>query len=115
MRQAGILAAAGLYALAHNVERLAEDHANARRLAEGLAGAPGLVVHADRTDTNIVVAELQEGDPEAFVAAIQHLLNDEVARRDLGEAGRRYALQHLERRVVLDRMLEDLRRLAAPN
>jgi colanic acid biosynthesis glycosyl transferase WcaI len=55
------------------------------------------------------------GDPEAFVAAIRQLLNDEVARRDLGEAGRRYALQHLERRVVLDRMLEDLCRLAAPN
>ena len=39
MRQAGIVAAAGLYALDHHVERLAEDHANARRLADGLAGA----------------------------------------------------------------------------
>ena len=40
MRQAGVLAAAGLHALEHHVERLAEDHANARRLAEGLAGLP---------------------------------------------------------------------------
>ena len=41
MRQAGIIAAGGVYALRHNVERLAEDHANARRLAEGLADAAG--------------------------------------------------------------------------
>jgi threonine aldolase len=53
MRQAGILAAAGLYALDHNRERLAVDHANARRLAEGLAGA-GLEPLA-KPDTNIVL------------------------------------------------------------
>ena len=40
MRQAGIIAAAGLYALDHHVDRLAEDHANARALAEGLAALP---------------------------------------------------------------------------
>ena len=42
MRQAGIIAAAGIYALRHNVERLAEDHANARLLAQGLAEIPGI-------------------------------------------------------------------------
>ena len=42
MRQAGIIAAGGVYALRHNVKRLAEDHANARRLAEGLAALPGV-------------------------------------------------------------------------
>src|SRR5262245_59939409 len=41
MRQAGVLAAAGLVALQENIERLAEDHENARRLAEGIAGIPG--------------------------------------------------------------------------
>ena len=51
-RQAGILAAAGLYALEHNVERLAEDHANARHLAEGFAKIPALGV--TMPDTNIV-------------------------------------------------------------
>lgn len=50
MRQAGILAAAGLYALEHNVERLAEDHANAERLAAGLAGLPGLEVEPPQTN-----------------------------------------------------------------
>ncbi|MDF2799949.1 MAG: low-specificity L-threonine aldolase, partial [Devosia sp.] len=52
MRQSGILAAAGLYALEHNVERLAEDHRRARRLAEGLAGFDGLSV--PMPDTNII-------------------------------------------------------------
>ena len=55
MRQAGILAAAGLYALDHHVERLADDHANARRLAEGLADMPGVQIDVDRVETNIVV------------------------------------------------------------
>jgi threonine aldolase len=52
MRQSGILAAAGLYALKHHVERLAEDHANARRLAEGLAAFPALDV--EPVGTNIL-------------------------------------------------------------
>jgi threonine aldolase len=52
MRQSGILAAAGLYALDHQIERLAEDHANARRLAEGLARIP--VLDVEPVETNIV-------------------------------------------------------------
>ncbi len=57
MRQAGIVAAAALYALDHNVERLADDHARARRLAEGLAAA-GLQVDVDAVETNFVSIEL---------------------------------------------------------
>jgi len=53
MRQAGIVAAAGLYAFDHHIDRLAEDHANARRLAEGLAEA-GLPVDVDQVETNFV-------------------------------------------------------------
>ena len=45
MRQAGVLAAAALHALDHHVDRLADDHANARRLAQGLQGLPGVTVH----------------------------------------------------------------------
>jgi len=55
MRQAGILAAAGLYALDHHVERLADDHAHARRLAEGLADVPGLNLDPAAVETNIVL------------------------------------------------------------
>ena len=53
MRQAGIVAAAGVYALEHHVERLADDHARARRLAEGLAAA-GAAVDLDQVETNFV-------------------------------------------------------------
>ncbi|HET7263510.1 MAG TPA: GntG family PLP-dependent aldolase [bacterium] len=54
MRQAGIIAAAGLYALDHNVERLAEDHANAKILARGLAEIPGVRISVEHTETNLV-------------------------------------------------------------
>lgn len=54
MRQAGILAAGALFALQHHRTRLVEDHANARRFAEDLAGAPGLLVDLATVETNIV-------------------------------------------------------------
>jgi threonine aldolase len=54
MRQAGIIAAAGLFALDHNVERLAEDHANASILARGLAEVPGIRIDVEHVETNIV-------------------------------------------------------------
>jgi threonine aldolase len=57
MRQSGVLAAAALYALDHNVERLSEDHENARRLAKGLASIPGVRVEAARVETNMVFAD----------------------------------------------------------
>ena len=68
MRQSGILAAAGLYALEHNVERLAEDHRRARRLAEGLAGFDGLSV--PMPDTNIIFVRAEaalEGELTRFL------------------------------------------------
>ena len=56
MRQAGVIAAGALHALEHHVRRLAEDHANARRLAEGLQGLPGVTVQPPQT--NIVFVDL---------------------------------------------------------
>jgi threonine aldolase len=56
MRQAGVLAAAALHALDHHIDRLAEDHANARRLAEGLQGLPG--VQCEMPQTNIVFVDV---------------------------------------------------------
>jgi threonine aldolase len=58
MRQAGIIAAAGVYALEHNVERLAEDHANARLLAESLRNLPGVSVDPETVETNIVFFDI---------------------------------------------------------
>jgi threonine aldolase len=57
MRQAGIVAAAGVYALEHNIERLAEDHARARRLAEGLEAA-GVPIDLEQVETNFVQVDL---------------------------------------------------------
>ena len=65
MRQAGILAAAALYALDHNVPRLAEDHANARLIAELLAGLPGLLVDPATVESNIVMVDLGPELPPA--------------------------------------------------
>lgn len=58
MRQVGILAAAGLYALEHHIPRLAEDHANAKRLAQLLSTIPGVVVDVEATVTNIVLFKI---------------------------------------------------------
>jgi len=60
LRQGGIVAAAGLYALDHNVERLAEDHDNARALAEGLAELPGVSLDPSTVETNIVIFEVPD-------------------------------------------------------
>jgi len=72
MRQAGVLAAAGLVALTEMVERLADDHANARLLAEGLAALPGIVLDLDLVQTNIVIFAVQPGlDAAVFVDALK--------------------------------------------
>jgi threonine aldolase len=60
LRQAGIVAAAGLYALDHHVERLADDHANARFLAEALAELPGIAIDPATVETNIVICEVRD-------------------------------------------------------
>ncbi|MBT3069205.1 GntG family PLP-dependent aldolase [Rhodoferax sp. U11-2br] len=71
MRQAGILAAAGSHALDHHVARLADDHALARRLADGLQGLPGVVVEPPQT--NIVFVDLVDGAKARGVGLIPHL------------------------------------------
>jgi threonine aldolase len=80
MRQAGIIAAAGVYALQHHVDRLAEDHARARRLAEGLASIPGIGLDPKRVETNIVVFE------------VRGLTGDEFGARTLASHGVRFSV-----------------------
>ena len=84
MRQAGILAAAALYALENNVARLGEDHANARFLAGHAAGMKGLKVDMDTVQTNIAVVEVTAGDARLFVQRLKAggvLINALDARR----------------------------------
>jgi threonine aldolase len=69
MRQAGVLAAAAMHALDHHVERLAEDHANAQRLAEGLQGLLGVVV--EPAQTNMVFLDLDPARAKAIVARLR--------------------------------------------
>jgi threonine aldolase len=71
MRQAGLLAAAASHALDHHVERLAQDHALARRLADGLEGIPGL--QCTPPDTNIVFVDLVGPARERSAELLQHL------------------------------------------
>jgi threonine aldolase len=65
MRQSGILAAAGLYALDHNVGRLADDHANARAIAERIAGHSGVRLNLAAVQSNIVIWEMAADAPDA--------------------------------------------------
>lgn len=81
MRQAGILAAAGIVALDKMIDRLAEDHANARRLAEGLADMNGFTIDLDRVQTNLVYFDLDPTTRTTPQAVIDHLLQHKV---DLG-------------------------------
>lgn len=71
MRQAGIIAAAGIVALRTMVERLAEDHAAARYLGEELAGLPGIDLDLDTVQTNMVVFGLTEMTAESFIARMR--------------------------------------------
>ena len=76
MRQAGVLAAAASYALEHHVSRLAQDHALAKQLADGLAGIPGLEVEAPQT--NIVFVDLVGAAREQSAALLEHLTKQGV-------------------------------------
>jgi threonine aldolase len=81
MRQAGIVAAGGVYALRNNIDRLAEDHANASRLAVGLAELPGIDLDPGTVETNIVVFAMASDAPSA----------EEFADRMLAEHGVRFS------------------------
>ena len=82
MRQAGIIAAAGVFALRHHIDRLAEDHERARRLAEGLAEVRGLTLNPHRVETNIVI----------FDVSHTGLSGDAFAARTLASHGVRFSV-----------------------
>lgn len=89
MRQAGIVAAGALWALDHNVERLAEDHANARALAEALAGIDGVTIAPEEVETNIVFFEVE--DPDGLIATL-----DAEGVEMVNLVGRIRAVTHLD-------------------
>jgi threonine aldolase len=81
MRQAGIIAAAGVVALDRMVNRLADDHVNARTLAEAVTKLPGLSVDLASVQTNIVVIRVDRGDRPRSAAATEELVTGCAARK----------------------------------
>lgn len=92
MRQAGVLAAAGIVALTEMVDRLADDHANARKLAQGLAKLPGISIHLSQINSNIVFFELARDDMTA--EQLVKMLNDMGVRMLPVGVGRIRAVTH---------------------
>ena len=104
MRQAGIVAAGALWALDHNVERLAEDHANARLLAEGLAEIDGVTIDPATVETNIVIFEVANAP-----RLVEALATAGIEVRNRGSMVR--AITHLDvDRAAIERTLAELRR-----
>lgn len=108
LRQAGILAAAALYALDYNIERLAVDHENARRLAEAIAELPGVRIDPAAVETNILIFDIA---PSLGSAAefIQNMRDRDVWMLPTGPASVR-AVTHLDiSRTQIDRAIEVFR------
>jgi threonine aldolase len=82
MRQAGIIAAAGVYALKHHVDRLAQDHERARQLAQELAGIPGIQLDPGTVETNIVIFDVNQAG----------LTGDEFNARTMKSHGVRFSV-----------------------
>ena len=101
MRQSGVLAAAALYALDHQLARLADDHDNARALAGALAGIPGVEIVSP--DTNIVMVDLVSGQSVASIAA---------AARDQGVLVSEWSSTRIRLVTHIDVSADDCRRAA---
>ncbi|MCL4239291.1 MAG: low-specificity L-threonine aldolase [Anaerolineae bacterium] len=105
MRQAGILAAAGLIALDKMTLRLAEDHANARRLAEGLAALPQIDIALERVQTNMVFFALRPQVPLSAPQLAERLRRHNVWIMDMGERGFRAVTHYWIHPQDVDRAL----------
>jgi threonine aldolase len=111
LRQSGMLAAAGLYAMDHNITRIAEDHANARRLAEGLSGLRGIEVEDTTPSSNMVFFRLRsEIQPPAFSALC---LSKGFRFSRVGD-DRFRAVTHLDvSAAAIDRVISGMKEIAA--
>jgi threonine aldolase len=115
MRQAGILAAAGIVALEEMVERLGVDHLNAQRLAEGLASIPGIIINLDMVKTNIVFFELADDiqvSPEGVYKHMREKANVWIDTRGVRgfRAVTHYWIRDTDVNVFLDVLEDSLQR-----
>jgi threonine aldolase len=109
MRQAGVIAAAGIYALEHMVDRLAEDHENARALARGLAELPMIDLDPEAIETNIVIFHVA-GDWQDFARALKA---NGVLASVYGERKMRMVTHYGIDRADIDEVLARVRHAAA--
>jgi threonine aldolase len=106
MRQAGIIAAAGVFALRHHVDRLAVDHENAKLLARGLAELRGIMLNPDEVDTNIVILDISKTGRTARDLADELLTNG--LRMSVVNPTRLRAVTHLD---IARKDVEETRRI----
>jgi len=112
MRQSGVIAAAALYALEHNWDRLAEDHDNARHLAEGIAGIKGLEIDVPRMETNLVFFEVTK--PGWTAAKLVEACKERGVGMGANTATRLRAVTHLDvTRADVDAALTVMREVMA--
>ena len=111
MRQAGVIAGAGIYALEHMIERLKEDHDNAKRLAQGLAQIPGLVVKLDIVETNMIGVWLES--PEHSLADwVEACKEQDVLVGVYGPDRLRFVTHHHHSAEIIDEALKRIQRAA---
>jgi threonine aldolase len=108
MRQVGILAAGGLYALRNHRSDLARDHRNARRLADGLARIPAFSLNPERVETNIVMFDVVDGDA---LTALERMRGRGVLMVPFGPRTIRATLHRDLANDVVDRVVEILEEL----
>jgi threonine aldolase len=107
MRQAGVVAAAGLFALDHHVERLAEDHANAKALADGLSGIEGLTVTPPQSNMVFVALAPQ------LATRLSEALRELGIAASFWPGGRMRWVTHLDvDRVAVDKAIAAVREVA---
>ena len=111
MRQVGILAAAGLFALRHNVARLSKDHDNARKLAIGLSKVPGLSVDLERCPTNILYVDCE---PEMGQRWVEHLAAQGILINALGPERLRFVTHMDVSEEEIDAVLATIQELGPP-
>ena len=105
MRQVGVIAAAGLVALDSMVERLAEDHSNARKLANGLAEIPGISIEPDSLPTNLVFFDVEREDRDE----LHHQLVERGVKGGGGQKRWRYVTHYGIAESDIDYTLETVR------
>ncbi len=111
MRQAGILAAAGIVALDSMIDRLVEDHQRARRLADGLRDIPGLSLRYERPATNMVFVEFLPGAKLDAAGVMEAMRKEGIILRASGDGSIRLVLHYWIDDAAVERLISNLKRL----